>query len=85
MKRNRNVRANPALLAGLALTLAAQLVRSVLEPAGAWAHALCFAQGAAVGLTLVGLLYACPKTRPLFERFHSRKARLRAAGKGGEA
>lgn len=36
-------------------------------------HLLCFAQGAAVALQGVGLLYGCPKTR---DRLHAFKRHL---------
>jgi len=67
---------NPALKFGIVLNCAALLLKNTLEPTGALLLILCFVQGAAVGLLGVGLLYGCPKTRPLFDRFHAFKQRL---------
>ena len=76
MKRNCNFNRNPAYCIGLILMAAGLFVRNVLElqgPVDAAAHFLC---GAGIGLTLIGLLYGSPKTRPLFDRFHAFKLRL---------
>ena len=76
MKRNANFQMNPAFSLGLVLNFAAALLHAALEPTGAWNVMFCFLQGAAVGLLGVGLLYGCPKTRPLFRRFRAFKLRL---------
>ena len=54
-----------------------------MEPAGTLNIAFCFAQGAAVGLLGVGLLYGSPKIRPLFDRFRAFKLRLLGRGNAG--
>ena len=76
MKRNCNFEKNPAFVIGVTLLWIGIFIRNVLEldgPVNTAAHFLC---GAACALTLVGLLYGSPKTRPLFDRFHAFKLRL---------
>lgn len=76
MRRNCKFQMNQALLSGILMGCSALLLKNTLEPTGALLHLLCFAQGAAVALQGVGLLYGCPKTRPLFDKFHAFKRRL---------
>ncbi len=76
MKRNCNFTITPVFWSGVALNLAVQVLHTLMEPAGTLNIVFCFAQGAAVGLLGVGLLYGSPKTRPLFDRFHTFKLRL---------
>lgn len=73
MKRNCHFQVNPAFAAGLALLWAAVLAQTLLEVHGPLTHLL---GGAGAGLAFVGLLYGSPKTRPLFDRFHTFKLRL---------
>ena len=73
MKRNCHFQVNPAFAAGLALLAAAVLAQTLLEVHGPLTHLL---GGAGAGLAFVGLLYGSPKTRPLFDRFHTFKLRL---------
>ncbi len=73
MKRNCNFQVNPAFAAGLALLWAAVLAQTIPEVHGPLTHLL---GGAGTGLAFVGLLYGSPKTRPLFDRFHTFKLRL---------
>ncbi len=76
MKRNCNFTITPVFWAGVALSFAVQVLRALMEPAGTLNIVFCFAQGTAVGLLGVGLLYGSPKTRPLFDRFRAFKLRL---------
>ena len=73
MKRNCHFQVNPAFAAGLALLWAAVLAQTLLAGHGPLTHLL---GGAGAGLAFVGLLYGSPKTRPLFDRFHTFKLRL---------
>ena len=83
MKRNCNFIITPVFWAGVALNFAVQVLRALMEPAGTLNIAFCFAQGAAVGLLGVGLLYGSPKIRPLFDRFRAIKLRLLGRGNAG--
>jgi len=67
---------NPAFQVGIIINFAAMLLHNLIEPTGTLNIVFCFAEGAAVGLLAVGLLYGSPKTRPLFDRFHAFKLRL---------
>ena len=80
MKRSCNFRVNPAFAAGLALMWTGSFVTNVLEVQGALYHAAHFICGAGVGVTFMGLLYGSPKTRPLFDKFHTFKLRLLGRG-----
>ena len=76
MKRNCNFNMNPAFAIGMTLLWIGILVRNVLELGGPLGDAAHFISGAGCGLTLIGMLYGSPKTRPLFDRFHAFKLRL---------
>ena len=76
MKRRCNFDMNPAYKIGLVLMAAGLFVRNVLELQGPVDTAACFLCGAGCGLVFIGLLYGSPKTRPLFDRFHTFKLRL---------
>lgn len=76
MKQNCKFQMNLTLLCGMLLSCCALLLKNTLEPTGVLLNVLCFAQGAAVALMGVGLLYGCPKTRPLFDKFCALKHRM---------
>ncbi len=76
MKRKCSFQMNPAFALGAAVNFFGLLFRHLAEPTGALECFFNWAQGAAAGLLLVGLLYGSPKTRPLFHRFHAFKLRL---------
>ncbi len=80
MRRNCNFRMNPAFSIGLTINFAAMLLHCLIEPAGTLSILFRFAEGAAVGLLAIGLLYGSPKTRPLFGRFRAFKLRLSGRG-----
>ncbi len=80
MRRNCNFQMNPAFLTGITINFTIMLLHRLLEPTGTLNIICCFAEGAAVGLLAVGLLYGAPKTRPLFDRFHAFKLRLLGRG-----
>ena len=81
MKRNCNFQMNPAFAIGMTLLWIGILIRNVLELSGPLGHAAHFLSGAACGLLLFGLFYGSPKTRPLFNRFHTFKMRLLGRGR----
>ena len=76
MRRNCNFKINPAFSAALALMWAGVFAQNVLEVQGPALNVTRLACGMGIGLAFVGLLYASPKTRPLFDRFHAFKTRL---------
>lgn len=73
MRRGCKFQMNQTFLFGMLLSCSALLLKNTLEPTGVLLHLLCFAQGAAVALQGVGLLYGCPKTR---DRLHAFKRHL---------
>ncbi|MDE6589778.1 MAG: hypothetical protein K2K53_05420 [Oscillospiraceae bacterium] len=76
MKRNCNFNRNPAFFIGITLLWISVFIRNMLELNGPAATAAHFLSGASCALVLIGLLYGSPKTRPLFDRFHTFKLRL---------
>lgn len=76
MKRNCNFKVNPAFAIGITLLWIGVFTRNVLELDGPVATAAEFLCGGGCGLVFVGLLYGSPKTRPLFDKFHTLKLRL---------
>ena len=76
MKRNCNFNMNPAFFIGVTLLWIGIFARNVLELQGPVNTAAHFLYGAGMGLAFVGLLYGSPKTRPLFDKFHTFKLRL---------
>ena len=76
MKRNCNFKMNPAYAIGITLLCISLFIRNVLELEGPVGTAAHFLAGAACALTLLGLLYGSPKTRPMFDRCHTFKLRL---------
>lgn len=76
MKYTHTFKKNPALAVGITLMWIGIMGNNVLELEGLlndFSHLAC---GAGAGLSFVGLLYASPKTRPLFKHFHAFKQRM---------
>ena len=76
MKRNCNFEKNPAFVIGVTLLWISIFIRHVLELEGPLNTAAHFLSGAACALVFIGLLYGSPKTRHLFDRFHTFKMRV---------
>ena len=76
MKRNCNFQMNPAFIVGMTLMWIGIFARNVLELDGSMGTAAHFLSGVGCGIVLVGLLYGSPKTRHLFDRFHTFKMRV---------
>ena len=81
MKQTRNFKKNPALTVGMALLLIGLIGINLLELEGLLNRLSYLACAAGTGVSFVGLLYASPKTRPLFKHFHVFKQRMMGPNK----